>query len=149
MSKPTDEKQTSVDTPKEYTKQELAKMKGDTIKFYKDQVDVLKIEHQFYDLKASIEEAKARELQAIAVQGKFQMAQEQAAQTQVDMGDDGFPKEWSAEEKAEYLKANPEYEKHLAEMAKEQAAQAKAEKTATKKPAAKRAPAKKRELKSD
>ena len=79
---------------KQYTTEELLQMKKDTIKFYKDQIDVLKIEAQFYDLKASIEESKARELQAIAIQGKFRLAAEQAEQPDLPMGDDGFPLEW-------------------------------------------------------
>lgn len=45
--------------------EELAKRKKDLIKFYKDQIELLKPQNEYHELLATIEEAKLRRLVAM------------------------------------------------------------------------------------
>lgn len=45
--------------------EEIAKRKKDLLKFYKEQIDLLKPQHEYYDLLATIEESKLRRLVAM------------------------------------------------------------------------------------
>ena len=124
--------------PKQYTPEEIKAMRAKSLKFYKEENVHLKAEAIYYDLKAQIEESKARELRAIIDYAQMMQPtqQQQPQQEQPEMGDDGFPLEWDKAQKADYLKANPEYKKELARWKKAKA-EAKKEEAAEKKPAEK------------
>lgn len=47
------------------TPEAIAKRKKDLIKFYKDQIELLKPQNEYYDLLATIEESKLRRLVAM------------------------------------------------------------------------------------
>ncbi|TXG79952.1 MAG: hypothetical protein E6R13_09060 [Spirochaetes bacterium] len=53
------------------TPEEIAKRKKDLIKFYKDQIELLKPQNEYYDLLATIEESKLRRLVAMMRVGQL------------------------------------------------------------------------------
>lgn len=111
---------------KTYTPEEIKKMRADTIKFYKGEITLLKVEEQYHDLKARIEENKLRELEAI---GRYAQFMKPVDNHQPELGDDGFPLEWTEEAKLKWREDNPEdaakMDEYLAQQAK--AAEAAAE----------------------
>ena len=71
--------------------EELAKRKKDLIKFYKDQIELLKPQNEYHDLLATIEENKLRRLVAMVRQSQL-MAPDEPAQDG-DNQDQGEKKE--------------------------------------------------------
>lgn len=58
--------------------EEIAKRKKDLIKFYKDQIELLKPQNEYYDLLATIEESKLRRLVAMMRVGQLMAPPEPA-----------------------------------------------------------------------
>ena len=89
---------------REMTQEQLLQERQKQMDFYNDQLPFLRVLKEFQDLGAGIEEAKARKLQAIAVQSRFMSQSEnQNSDPDPEIGEDGFPKSWTDDEKAKYI----------------------------------------------
>ena len=105
---------------KNLTPEEIKAIRARAFKYYKEEIQLLKIEAQYHDLKAQVEEGKLRELTAIAQYAQIMNPVNQQ-QERPEIGDDGFPVDWEDEQKAEYLKAHPEYQEELTRLKEAQA----------------------------
>ena len=102
---PTETSSAETGEEKKFTPEEIKAAKAKQQKFYKDQIPFLKTENQFWELQATIEEAKARRMRAMQLQVQMSMpATPPPASEDEEIGADGFPVNWSKEEKEQYIK---------------------------------------------
>ena len=123
---PTKEAAEETAEQKQPTQEELKEVREKQQQFMEEQIPYLEVEAKFQKLKANIQESKARSMKAMAIQAEIARGVQapagvpdngphNAATAQPQLGEDGFPIDWTQEQKIEYLE---EQEKQAEEQMK-------------------------------